>query len=102
MSSVRSKAFTLVELLVVIAIITILIALLLPAMGAARSLSQASQCAANLSNIGTALQNAVSEEDKIYPDTVLNDLERYMDKTYQVYACPSATDNNRKIQYGFN
>jgi prepilin-type N-terminal cleavage/methylation domain-containing protein len=90
--------FSLIELLIVISIIALLVGILLPALGAARSAAQAATCLANVRQVGAGAA-AFSTDNKrfIFPSSmmyggqpywqVLSDQD-YIDRDLAVHRCP--------------
>jgi prepilin-type processing-associated H-X9-DG protein/prepilin-type N-terminal cleavage/methylation domain-containing protein len=68
----RRRAFTLLELLIVVGIIALLIALLLPAIQAAREHARRAMCVNNLLQLGIAMGNYASTHS-VLPPGVVND-----------------------------
>ena len=61
------RGFTLVELLVVVAVLSILAALLYPALTSARRMAWGAGCTSNLRQIGTAIQLYAQDWEDLYP-----------------------------------
>jgi|GEM_PF-997590 prepilin-type N-terminal cleavage/methylation domain-containing protein len=82
MSAQRRPGFTLVELLVVIAIIGILVALLLPAVQAAREAGRRTECLNNLKNLALAEHNHLDKHKSFSCGVPVGIPEANQDKAY--------------------
>jgi prepilin-type N-terminal cleavage/methylation domain-containing protein/prepilin-type processing-associated H-X9-DG protein len=78
----RQPGFTMIELVVVVAIISVLIALLLPAVQSAREAARRIQCANNLIQLGIAIENYEATNQVLPPGVV--------DRTGPVIETPTA------------
>lgn len=71
----KCRGFTLVELLVVIGIISVLVAILLPALNRAREAAKWTQCLSNLRQLGTAMINYAQDNHDIFPSASVSNLD---------------------------
>ena len=119
----KRRAFTLIELLVVIGIITVLIAMLLPSLQAAREQSRRLVCASHLQQLGTAMVMYTHDNHDLYPfaagvdegggqsadwiywqgnrDPRKSAIARYINLEIKMLICPSDSVESHPIRPGF-
>ncbi|MCA9184910.1 MAG: type II secretion system protein [Pirellulaceae bacterium] len=96
---VRRRGFTIVELLVTIGIIGLLVALLMPAIHAAREAARRAQCQSQLRQVGIAMQHYVdvhkefplaAQLPSVTPEkpSIVSVLGPFIEENRDVFGCP--------------
>ncbi len=100
----HAYGFTLVELLVVIAIIGILVALLLPAIQAAREAARRAQCVSNIKQLGLAAHNYLSAKKDVLPAGLIQEFKvpgGNQGRTFFIYLMPYMENQALYDNWGF-
>lgn len=91
-AAVERRGFTLIELLVVIAIISVLISMILPALGSTKGAAESLKCKVNLRTLATSQEIYANDNQSLYPKRESprwpTTLHQYF-TSVEVLACPS-------------
>ena len=98
----RRRAFTLIELLVVMAVIGVLVALLLPAVHAARESARRIQCSNNIKQIGIAFHSYHDQYDCFPPGQLTTPQLEGSQNFWSIAVLPFLEQGSLANSYNFN
>lgn len=115
-SRIRKSGFTLVEMLLVVAMISLLISILLPALGKVKDKAQTTICQSNLKSINGATIQFATDNARMFPAgrnwvtgswTSVNGVKsgtlyKYMGENEAAYVCPEFLDSRSWWEYNQN
>lgn len=114
LKSLQKPGFTLIELLVVISIISLLISILLPALGQARKTAESVKCLANQRQLGVSMHAYAADYNDTMPpgrDDIIsggnswaemwvNRLGDYVNHSGDVFICPTGFSSGKVVLSG--